>query len=58
MPFLPFLAASALAVTFAQLGSMAVQISVLTTLLQLAFIAIMAMALYLLWVRRKAPPRP
>ena len=52
--FIPFLAASALAVTFAQLGSMAVQISVLTAMLQFVSVTAITLALYVLWLRRSA----
>ncbi len=52
--FIPILAASALAATFAQLGSMAVQISVLTAMLQFVSVTAIALALYVLLLRRKA----
>jgi hypothetical protein len=43
--FILFLAAAAVATTFAQLGAMAVKISVLTALLQAMSLAFLAMAL-------------
>ena len=47
--FIPFLAAAISAATFAQLGAMSVQVTVLSGALWTTVAVIVAMAVYILW---------
>lgn len=52
--FIPFLAATAIAATFGQLGAMSVRIAMLTGALNFMMLVLIAIALYSLWRRYKA----
>lgn len=52
--FIPFLAAAAVATAFAQLGAMSVRIAMLTGSLNAMILVAIALAIYVLWIRRKA----
>jgi hypothetical protein len=53
--FLPFLAATAIASTFAQLGAMSVQIAVLTSSLYAVILIAIVLALYAVTLRHSRP---
>ena len=52
--FIPFLAATAAATAFAQMGAMTVKIGMLTAALNAMILITIALAFYALWLRSKA----
>ena len=52
--FIPFLAATAVATAFAEVGAMSVKIAVLTGALNAMFLIAIALAVFAIWKHRKA----
>jgi hypothetical protein len=52
--FIPFLAATAVATAFAQLGALSVKLSIATAALNAMTLLSIILALYILWLRHKA----
>jgi len=52
--FIPFLAATAVAAAFAEVGAMSVKIAFLTSALNAMFLVAIALAVFAFWSHRKA----